>query len=93
MCLEAMSARRPVLCFDLGGPGVQVSDEAGFKVRAVTPTQAVSALAARMRTLHEHPNLLRRMGAAGHERVRDRFVWESKALYYSDVYAEAAGLR
>ena len=92
VCLEAMSARRPVLCFDLGGPGVQVSDQAGFKVRAVTPPQAVGALAARMRMLHEHPDLLRQMGEAGHARVRDHFVWEAKARHYSAVYAEAVGL-
>ena len=34
VCLEAMVAARPVVCLDLGGPGVQVTDETGIKLPA-----------------------------------------------------------
>ena len=45
VCIEAMGAGRPVICLDLGGPAAQVTAETGFKVRASTPRDTVSALA------------------------------------------------
>ena len=38
VCLEAMAAGRPVICLDLGGPGLQVTEKTGIKVKASTPT-------------------------------------------------------
>ncbi|MCU0527265.1 MAG: glycosyltransferase [Elainella sp. Prado103] len=48
VCLEGMAAGRPILCLDLGGPGVQVTGETGIKVPAHTPEQAVKDLATAM---------------------------------------------
>jgi len=48
VCIEAMATGRPVICLNLGGPGVQVTDETGIKVLAQTPEQAVQDLAQAM---------------------------------------------
>ena len=45
VCLEAMAASRPVICLDLGGPAIQVTQETGFKISAHTPEQTVRDLA------------------------------------------------
>lgn len=88
VCIEAMAARRPVLCLDLGGPSVQVTADTGFKVPPHTPGQVVEDLAGAMRRLHTDPTLGRRMGEAGRARVCTHFSWTQKAVALSRLYAE-----
>jgi glycosyltransferase involved in cell wall biosynthesis len=72
VCLEAMAAGRPVICLDLGGPGMQVSSEAGIRAAAARPRETVRVLADAMRRLAD-PTLRASMGAAGQNRVRAHF--------------------
>ena len=90
VCLEAMASGRPVLCLDLGGPATQVTEQTGFKIRAGTPEQAVSDLAAAMRQLHDDPDLRRRMAEAGRQRVR-QFSWDEKIRRMNGIFAELMG--
>lgn len=78
VCLEAMAARRPVLCLDTGGPGHQVTSKTGIKVPVRTPDQAARDLAAAMRTLANDASRRARMGEAGHQRVKKKFTWERR---------------
>jgi glycosyltransferase involved in cell wall biosynthesis len=87
-CLEAMATGRPVICLDLGGPAVQVTDEAGFKVAATSPDQVVQDIASAMVTLAKDPDLRIRMGQAGKERVREAFDWNKKGQFFSQVYED-----
>ena len=89
VCMEAMAARRPVLCLDLGGPAYQVVPEAGFKIVPGTPQQAVAEIAQAMRTLAHDPDLRMRMGKAGHQRVKELFTWESRVKVLVDIYCTA----
>lgn len=85
VCLEAMAAGRPVVCFDLGGPGLIVTEETGIKVPAITPTQGVAALASALLRLAEDPALRRRMGMAARSRVKAQFRWDGKGDPWSEV--------
>lgn len=86
VCLEAMAAGCPVICLDLGGPGIQVTPETGFKVPAQTPDQVIWEMAQVMNQLAQNPDLRNRLGAAGQERVREAFSWQSKAKNLDQVY-------
>jgi glycosyltransferase involved in cell wall biosynthesis len=77
-CLEAMAAGKPVVCLDLGGPGLQVTSETGMKIRPESQPQAITDLALAFRTLALNPELRARLGAAGRVRVRTEFRWEDK---------------
>jgi glycosyltransferase involved in cell wall biosynthesis len=88
VCLEAMAAGLPVLCLDLGGPSLQVTDETGFKIPAHHPDQAVQGLATALATLSTDPALGQRLGAAGRERVQQHFSWEAKGQALSDQYTK-----
>jgi glycosyltransferase involved in cell wall biosynthesis len=88
VCLEAMAAGRPVICLDLGGPTMQVTEDAGIKVPPITPKQAVSDLAAAMRALSKDYDLLARMGEAGKRRVAENFGWREKGARIADLYQE-----
>ncbi len=88
VCLEAMAAGRPVLCLDLGGPAIQVTEETGFKVPAHTPEQVVHDLAEAMTRLAQDAELRVRMGQAGQKRVVEVYSWETKGQFLTQVYAE-----
>ena len=89
VCAEAMAAGLPVLCLDLGGPARQVTSETGVKVPARTPSQAVRDLSRAMQTLAENPERRVRMGAAGKQRVRERFSWGRHAEQLAHAYNAA----
>lgn len=89
--LEAMEMRKPVICLDLGGPGVYVNEDTGFAIAAHTMPQVVDELATAMRTLAADPELRRRLGEAGHRRAVTEFTWERKARETERIYMEVAG--
>jgi len=88
VCLEALAAGRPVICLDLGGPAVQVTEKTGFKIPAQTPEQAISEMAKAMTRLAYETDLRVQMGQAGQQHVKESYSWEAKAILLSQVYQE-----
>lgn len=86
VCLEAMAAGRPVLCLDLGGPAILVTEESGFKVAAETPEQAIEGLHRAMAALASEPGLKVRKAQAARAHVAAHHRWEQKAAFLLDVY-------
>jgi glycosyltransferase involved in cell wall biosynthesis len=86
VCLEAMAAGRPVICLDLGGPGVQVTNETGFKIPADEPETALMQLAHAMRMLSADRGLVDRLGSAARRRVLEEFAWDQKGKKVADLY-------
>ena len=90
VCLETMAAARPVICLDLGGPALQVTNETGFKVPAISPEQVVKDFAHALLHLAQDPELRIRMGKAGRERVMDYFDWDQKGEWIREIYDQVA---
>lgn len=88
VCVEAMAAGRPVICLDLGGPALQVTEETGFKIPADSREQAVEEMAQAMLRLAKDPDLRRRMGEAARRRVREAFSWERRGEEIQEIYAQ-----
>jgi glycosyltransferase involved in cell wall biosynthesis len=86
VCAEAMAAGRPVICLDLGGPALQVTEDTGIKVPATSPEQVVSDLAAAMTRLARDPGLRIRLGIAARQRVQEHFDWAGKGDWLSELY-------
>ncbi|MHB0981146.1 MAG: glycosyltransferase family 4 protein [Thermoleophilia bacterium] len=86
VCLEAMAAARPVVCFDLGGPGVQVTDDTGIKIPADSPSRAVDAMAVAMQELASRPDLRAEMGRKGRDHVARHYEWGGKLESVFDLY-------
>jgi glycosyltransferase involved in cell wall biosynthesis len=93
VCLEAMAAGRPVVCLDLGGPGLQVTDKTGIKVKARTPKEAITDLADALVRLARDPELRIRMGASSRQRVSEHFARAGKAEIINRLYENTVGLR
>lgn len=88
VCLEAMAAGCPVICLDLGGPGLQVTEDTGWKIPAHTPEETVKDIATGMLLLAQDPYLRMRMGEAGQKRIKDVFSWEVKGLFFAQIYQQ-----
>jgi glycosyltransferase involved in cell wall biosynthesis len=88
VCLEAMAAGRPVVCLDLGGPGLQVTEATGIKVPAVEPEQVVAGLAAALERLAHDPLQRVTLGEAGRTRIKEDFSWDRKGERLADLYEQ-----
>jgi starch synthase len=96
--LEAMACEAAVVASDVGGiPEIVVDGETGYLVPcdpdaiAFDPAAAErfeTALATRINQLVADPALAARFGAAGRQRVLERFTWERVAARTVDVYRE-----
>lgn len=87
--LEALSRGRPVVASRVGGiPEVVEHDWTGILV----PPEEPAALADALERLHRRPDIGRRLGAAGAERVASRFTWERMVDDFETVYDDVLGL-
>ena len=87
--LEAMALGRAVICLDLGGPAVRVTDETGIKIPARHPRQVERDLAEAMRRLTLDRDLLRQMGRAGRQWSARTHGPEEVALQLNAIYRDA----
>jgi glycosyltransferase involved in cell wall biosynthesis len=87
-CLEAMAAGCPVVCFDVGGPAIQVTEESGIKVPVTSSEPAFEQLAKALVHLGENQRLRMQMGEAGRRRVRQLFSWDRKGELLRDLYLQ-----
>jgi glycosyltransferase involved in cell wall biosynthesis len=86
VCVEAMAAGRPVICLDLGGPALQVTEETGFKIPTHTPEQVIKDMAESMKRLAQNSKLRVRMGEEGRKRVWESFSWERRGKEIQEIY-------
>ena len=91
VCLEAMAAGRPVICLNLGGPGVQVTEEAGFKVPASGFSQALEGLARSMREVARawETGDWDPKSTLARNRVSEAFSWKIKAKVNCQILLQA----
>ncbi len=88
VCMEAMAAGRPVICLDLGGPAIQVTEKTGFKIKAQKPEQAVSDLAEAMIQLVKDRQMSDKMGQAGKQQVSQNYSWKTFGERLNQLYSE-----
>lgn len=87
VCLEAMSLGLPVICLNLGGPAVQVTEESGFKISAIKPEQTVNDIAAAMSRFSSTRDLLTQMGEAARKRAI-YFSWDERGAQMARLHRE-----
>jgi glycosyltransferase involved in cell wall biosynthesis len=86
--LEAMAAGRPVICLDLGGPALQVTEKTGFKVAPDAIDDTVVHLANAILKLAVDGGLRVQMGKASRERVQEHFAWHRKGDFMNKIYED-----
>jgi glycosyltransferase involved in cell wall biosynthesis len=86
VCVEAMAAGRPVICLDLGGPGLLVSEESGIKIAPRDPVLVCEDLALAMRRLGQDPEYRERLVAGARQRAREHLRWDLKLTDLEGLY-------
>jgi glycosyltransferase involved in cell wall biosynthesis len=86
--VEAMAAGKPVICLDLAGPAMHVTDACGIKVPANSPEQAVSDMARALDRLYTDKELRHRMGMAGRERAEKLYHWDRLGERLLEIYTD-----
>jgi len=89
-CLEAMAARRPVICLDLHGSALRVTKETGIRVPAISPEQVVRDLETAMSQLASNHILRVQLGQAAAERVEQYFNCDKRGDLLADIYGQIA---
>ena len=84
--IEAMAAGRAVICLDAGGLALQVDEGNGLKIPAVSPSQAVDAIASALENLARNSEVRLQYGRAGRARVAAEFNWARKAQEIRRIY-------
>ena len=88
VCSEMMAAGRPVICLDLGGPAVQVTEETGFKISSSSPDLTVRNMSKAMVVLAQDTQLRMRMGIAGQKLVSESYSWQAKVKHLATIYPD-----
>ena len=86
VCLEAMAVGRPVMCLNLGGPALQVTEKTGFKITADNPNRVVKEMATSMTQLVENDELWISMSRCSQLQVAEQYSWDLKGQLLSKVY-------
>lgn len=90
VCIEAMASGRPVICLDLGGPSIQVTEKTGFKVQANSPEQVADDIAKSMVTLASDSQLRVNMGESGRKLVDENYSWDVIGKRLDSLYQTLA---
>lgn len=90
--LEAMAAGLPIVCLDLGGPGVLVDQRCGIAVPPGPPEVVTVALSRAVRRLADDPPLRAAMARHAMNRACRHFSWTNQVLRMEHVYYEALAM-
>ncbi len=67
--IEAMSAGKPVICLDIGGPGLHITEECGIKLDPKSPAETVQDLSKALERLFLNEDLRVQLGKAARARA------------------------
>ena len=88
--IEAMSVAKPVVCLDVGGPGMHINDECGIKITPGAPKETVTELAGALDRLYLDEGLRHRLGGAARERAEQMYHWDRLGERLMEIYQIAA---
>jgi glycosyltransferase involved in cell wall biosynthesis len=87
--VEAMAAGRPVICMDLAGPGMHITEDCGIKIPPRSPADTVSLMTTALERLYQDRDLCLRMGQAGRVRAELVYSWDHLGEQLLKIYEEA----
>jgi len=85
--IEAMAAGKPVVCLDIGGPGMNVTDECGIKITPKSPEETVRELTVALERLYLDEELRLRFGKAGQKRAKEMYHWDQLGERLMGIYS------
>ena len=84
--LEAMAMARPVIATDWGGPSEYLDESCGILIPPHSRTALIEGFAKAMSLMQSSPELCRRLGNAGRERLLRNFAWNDRIDRMVELY-------
>jgi len=91
--VEALAAGKPVICMDLAGPGLHVTEDCGIKIPPQTTDQTVKGIADALERLYGDRGLLARMGKAARRRAEEAYVLDKLGDRLRGIYESVLGVK
>jgi len=87
--VEAMSLGKPVVCFDLAGPGFHIDEKCGIKIKPENPEQAMREMADAIEKLYFDKNLRAQLGRGAKIKAEQEYNWDKLGERLLKIYNEA----
>jgi glycosyltransferase involved in cell wall biosynthesis len=87
--MEAMAAGIPVVCLDVGGPGILVDESCGFAIAPTSAAEVENGLFEAQATLARNETFRTRLGKNARSRVFTEFGWDRTAALMQQAYIES----
>jgi len=85
--IEAMASGKPVVCLDIGGPGINVTNECGIKITPTSPEETVHELTEALERLYLDQELRLTLGEAAQKRAKEMYHWDRLGERLMEIYA------
>ncbi len=89
--VEAMAAGKAVICMDLAGPGLHVTEECGIKIPAHSPHESIELMSQAVERLYQDRELCAKMGQAGRARAEEVYSWDHLGDQLRRIYEDVLG--
>jgi glycosyltransferase involved in cell wall biosynthesis len=83
-----MAARKPVVCFDIAGPGFHIDKTCGIKIKTENTKQAIVDMAEALERLYKDNNLKNRLGVQARIKIERDYSWENLGSWLQKIYKE-----
>lgn len=84
--VEAMAVGKPVVCFDIAGPGFHVDENCGIKIKPDGTKQAVKDIVDALEKLYSNKDLRKRLGSAAKEKAEREYDWDVLGGRLQEIY-------
>ena len=92
MVVEAMAAGKPVICMDLAGPGMHVTENCGIKIPPRSPDETIELMTQALERLYGDRELRGKMGQAARTRAEQVYSWDHLGDRLLKIYEEVLGV-
>ncbi len=82
-----MACSKPVVCFDIAGPGFHINEKWGIKIKPVSPEQSVKDMSEAMELLYYNKELRVKMAEKARKRAEEFYSWDALGNRLQKIYA------
>ena len=84
--VEAMAQGKPVICFDISGPGFHVDENCGIKIKPDNSEQAIKDMASALEKLYVEEKLRLKLGEGAKKKVENFYNWDKLGERMQKIY-------
>ena len=86
--VEAMAAGKPVVCFDIAGPGFHIDKNCGIKINPKNSEQSICDISNALEKLYKDENLRIKLGVTAKKKIEENYDWDKLGDKLQKIYKE-----